>query len=204
MVKNDKGLLVVISGPSGVGKGTICKHLTKKHHDIFLSVSATTRQPRAGEENGVHYNFINEDEFRNLIKEDGLMEWAAFCDNYYGTPKLPVIENINSGRDVVLEIEMQGAMRVKSKYPDGVYIFILPPSLEVLKERLSGRGTESETVIRKRLDRAKEELKQCSKYNYYVINDDIEKATEKIEAIMTAEKLRSERNELISEEMEEL
>ena len=196
MIKNDKGLLLVISGPSGTGKGTVCKRLLEKNKDIFLSVSATTRKPREGEIDGVSYHFYDEDKFRNLIAKNQFIEWAAFCDNYYGTPKAPVVENIENGRDVMLEIEIEGAMKVRAKHPEGVYIFLFPPSLEVLEERLKGRGTETDEVIAKRLARAKEEFKMCTKYNYYVVNDDLEKAVEEIEAIIIAEKARKERNQV--------
>ena len=196
MIKNDKGLLLVISGPSGTGKGTVCKRLLEKNKDIFLSVSATTREPREGEIDGVSYHFYDEDKFRNLIAKNQFIEWAAFCDNYYGTPKAPVIENIDNGRDVMLEIEIEGAMKVRAKHPEGVYIFLFPPSIEVLEERLKGRGTETDEVIAKRLARAKEEFKMCTKYNYYVVNDDLEKAVEEIEAIIVAEKARKERNQV--------
>lgn len=194
MIKNDKGLLLVISGPSGTGKGTLCKRLLEKNKDIFLSVSATTRKPREGEIDGVSYHFYSEDKFRQLIADNQLIEWAAFCDNYYGTPKAPVDENINNGKDVLLEIEIEGAMKVRAKHPEGVYIFLFPPSIEVLEERLKGRGTETDDVISKRLARAKQELEMCTKYNYYVVNDDLEKAVEEIEAIIIAEKARKERN----------
>lgn len=196
MIKNDKGLLLVISGPSGTGKGTVCKRLLEKNKDIFLSVSATTRKPREGEIDGVSYHFYDEDKFRNLIAKNQFIEWAAFCDNYYGTPKAPVVENIENGRDVMLEIEIEGAMKVRAKHPEGVYIFLFPPSIEVLEERLKGRGTETDEVIAKRLARAKEEFKMCTKYNYYVVNDDLEKAVEEIEAIIVAEKARKERNQV--------
>ncbi len=196
MIKNDKGLLLVISGPSGTGKGTVCKRLLEKNKDIFLSVSATTRKPREGEIDGVSYHFYDEDKFRNLIAKNQFIEWAAFCDNYYGTPKAPVMENIDNGRDVMLEIEIEGAMKVRAKHPEGVYIFLFPPSIEALEERLKGRGTETDEVIAKRLARAKEEFKMCTKYNYYVVNDDLEKAVEEIEAIIVAEKARKERNQV--------
>ena len=196
MIKNDKGLLLVISGPSGTGKGTVCKRLLEKNKDIFLSVSATTRKPREGEIDGVSYHFYDEDKFRNLIAKNQFIEWAAFCDNYYGTPKAPVVENIENGRDVMLEIEIEGAMKVRAKHPEGVYIFLFPPSIEALEERLKGRGTETDEVIAKRLARAKEEFKMCTKYNYYVVNDDLEKAVEEIEAIIVAEKARKERNQV--------
>lgn len=196
MIKNDKGLLLVISGPSGTGKGTLCKRLLEKNKDIFLSVSATTRKPREGEIDGVSYHFYDEEKFRELISENQFIEWAAFCDNYYGTPKAPVDENINNGKDVLLEIEIEGAMKVRAKHPEGVYIFLFPPSIEVLAERLKGRGTETADVIAKRLERAKQELQMCAKYNYYVVNDDLEKAVEEIEAIIIAEKARKERNQV--------
>lgn len=196
MIKNDKGLLIVISGPSGVGKGTVCDHIVNSTDNIFLSVSATTRAPRPGEIEGKNYYFISKGNFEKMIEDDQLFEWANFCGNYYGTPKAPVEEMINKGKNVILEIELQGAMKVREKHPEGVYIFVFPPSFEELTKRLSGRGTESEDIIQKRLEKAKYELSMCDKYNYFVINDKVGKTAEEIKAIITAERAKKERNTL--------
>ncbi|MBQ2897577.1 MAG: guanylate kinase [Clostridia bacterium] len=193
MLKNKEGLLVVISGPSGVGKGTICKEYFNQKKDAFLSVSATTRQPRQGEIDGESYHFFSHEKFNQLIKEDYFLEWADFCGQRYGTPKKPVFDCIAQGKDVVLEIEVQGAMQIRAKHPEGVYIFILPPSMEELRKRLEGRGTESKDVVEKRLQTALKELEYASKYNYYVINDTVENAVGLINKIIEVEKLRSER-----------
>lgn len=193
MIEKQDGLLIVISGPSGVGKGTVCNKLAQDNADIFISVSATTRAPRGGEEDGINYFFYTEDKFKEMIKNDELMEWAVFCDNYYGTPKKAVFDKLKDGKNVILEIDVQGALKVKSKYPEGVYIFILPPSKDVLKERLSGRGTESDEVIEKRLAASVGELEQCKKYNYVVVNDTVDNAAAGIKAIISAEKARIER-----------
>ncbi len=193
MVENDKGLLVVISGPSGVGKGTVCKFLEENSDNIFISVSATTRQPRAGEVDGKHYYFYDVDKFKEMIKNNQLMEWACFCGNYYGTPKAPVEKMLLEGKDVILEIEPQGAMKIMEQYPQGVFIFLFPPSMDELKTRLCGRGTEDAAVIEQRLAIAKQELVLSDKYKYFVINNTVEDAKDKIESIIVAEKLKKER-----------
>ena len=200
MLNTKEGILVVISGPSGVGKGTICKEYFKQKEDAFLSVSATTRKPREGEIDGKSYHFFDEEKFNQLIKEDYFLEWADFCGKRYGTPKKPVFDCIKQGKDVVLEIEVQGAMQIKAKHPEGVYIFILPPSMEELRKRLEGRGTESQDVVEKRLITARRELEFANKYNYYIVNDTVENAVEKINKIIEVEKLRSERCKLNTEE----
>ncbi|MGB9808565.1 MAG: guanylate kinase, partial [Caldanaerobacter sp.] len=164
-----KGLLIVISGPSGAGKGTVCKALIEREKDLKLSISATTRQPRAGEVDGKNYFFKSEEEFKRMIEEDAFLEWAKVYDHYYGTPKEFVLKNLEEGNDVVLEIDIQGALKVKEKFPEGVFIFILPPSMEELKNRIKKRGTESEEEIIKRFKSAYEELNYVSKYNYVVI-----------------------------------
>lgn len=182
-----KGLLLVISGPSGVGKGTICKEYLRTHDDCTLSVSATTRSPREGEIDGVNYFFLSHEEFRKRIDADGFLEHAVFCENYYGTPKDAVMEMIESGKDVILEIEVQGALQVRAHYPEAVFIFVLPPALGDLEARLRGRGTETEEVILSRLERAKAEFKYIEKYNYILINDTVEDATARLDAIVKAE-----------------
>ena len=192
---NNKGILLVVSGPSGAGKGTICANYLKKHkNDCVLSVSATTRSMRKGEKEGESYYFITEDEFKKRVADDGFLEHAVFCGNMYGTPKKDVMELIERGIDVILEIEVQGAMQVRSNYPEGVFVFVLPPSMGKLKERLKGRNTESDDVRKKRLDRAKEEFKFIEKYNYVLINDNLEDAVGKLEAIIKAEKCFMPRN----------
>ena len=176
----DKGLLIVYTGASGVGKGTIMKELLKSNDNLKLSVSATTRAPRPGETNGVEYHFVTKDEFEELIKNDGLLEYASYCDNYYGTPKKAVFDMLDKGIDVFLEIEIKGFLQIKEKYPDCVTIFLLPPSMEELEKRLKGRGTESLDVIEKRLNTAKEELTYSEQFDYKVINDDVDRAKEEI------------------------
>lgn len=174
-----KGILAVISGFSGAGKGTIMKELIKRY-DYFLSVSATTRRPRDGEVNGKDYYVHTKEEFQQMIDQGELVEWAEYVGNFYGTPKKRVEEQLNQGRDVLLEIEMQGGMLVKQQFPDSLLIFISPPSAEVLKERLAGRGTESPEEIERRLQRAAEEVKYMKDYDYIIVNDDLEDAINKV------------------------
>ncbi len=193
MVENNNGLLVVISGPSGVGKGTVCKFIKENSEELFLSVSVTTRGPRPGEVEGKDYTYCTEEEFHNMVKANQLLEYAQFCDNYYGTPKAPVEKMLSEGKNVILEIEPQGAMKIMKQFPDGVFIFLFPPSMEELERRLCGRGTESEEVIKQRLARAKEELLLSDKYQYFVINDDVSNAKSDIETIISAERKRKER-----------
>ncbi len=193
-MKNNRGNLFVVSGPSGAGKGTICKALLEKRDDVVLSVSATSRAPRPGEEDGVHYFFLTEEAFREKIDNGQMLEHAVFCGNYYGTPKAYVEEMLEQGKNVILEIEVQGAMQVRAKHPEGVYVFILPPSMEELRSRLVGRGTEKPEVVEERLSTAKRELGYIEKYNYIVVNDDIDKAVERFSAVMDAERCRMERN----------
>jgi guanylate kinase len=192
--KKKKGLLIVLSGPSGAGKGTICKALMEKEKDLKLSISATTRPPRSGEIEGKNYFFKTEEEFEKMIENDSFLEWAKVYDHYYGTPKDFVLKNLDEGNDVVLEIDIQGALKIKEKFPEGIFIFILPPSMEELKNRIKKRGTETEEEIIKRFKSAYEELNYVSRYNYVVINDSIEEAVEKIRAIIIAEKCRVDRN----------
>ncbi|WP_446899455.1 guanylate kinase [Clostridium sp. LBM24168] len=183
------GLLIVISGPSGTGKGTVCKKLLKKN-DIWLSVSSTTRTPRAGEVDGINYYFLTKEDFVIKIKNKDFLEYAEVYGNYYGTPKDKVLEAINQGKDVLLEIDIQGALKVKESYPDGVFIFILPPSMNELKHRIINRGSETAESLMTRFKSAYTEINYISKYNYAVINDTVENAVVKIESIITAEKCR--------------
>ena len=185
---NRKGLLLVVSGPSGAGKGTICKALLNKNDQIKLSVSATTRKPRNGEVHGVNYFFIEKEEFAKMIENGEFLEYAQIYDNFYGTPKAAIIECLEKGQDVILEIEMQGARQIKEVYPEGVFIFVLPPSLEELKSRIVGRGTETQEEIEKRFSCAFEEINQIVNYDYFIVNEDIEKSVSDVEAIICAEK----------------
>ena len=192
MAKN-KGVLIVISGPSGAGKGTICKALLEKHKDIHLSVSATTRNPRQGEVHGINYYFLNKDEFLKKVEEDDFLEWAEVYGNCYGTPKSNVQELLDSGKDVILEIDIQGALKVKENTEEGVFIFILPPSMEELKQRIINRGSETPESLMRRFNSAYQEINYISKYNYAVVNDTVENAVNKIENILAAEKCRVDR-----------
>ena len=194
-MNKSRGLLVVFSGPSGSGKGTVLKEALKKSDDLCVSVSATTRAPRDGETDGVDYMFYTKEQFLDLVSENGFLEWACFCENYYGTPRAKIEELLSAGKDVVLEIEVQGAMKIKQKCPDAVLIFNLPPSLEILKERLVGRKTDAEDVIKKRLETANWEISQAPKYDYVLVNDKIEDAADTFLAIIKGEKCNIARNE---------
>ncbi len=189
-MKNN-GVLFIISGPSGCGKGTIVNQLIERNSDIFISVSATTRQPRAGEVDGKSYHFITAEEFDRLASNDGFLEYAGYCENRYGTPKKAVDDAMQSGRDVILEIEVQGALQVKAKRPDAVLIFILPPSVEELERRLRKRASETEDKVQKRLAKANDEMKLVGLYDYSVVNDALEDAVVDVESIMRAEHLRN-------------
>lgn len=182
-----KGLLIVLSGPSGVGKGTVCTALRKRVPNLTYSVSATTRQPRLGEENGVNYFFKTREQFLDMIEKDELLEHAEYVGNYYGTPRDFVEKTLESGKDIILEIEVQGALKVKEKFPEGVFVFLLPPSLDELKDRIQGRGTENQATIDHRMSVAAEEISLLEKYDYAVVNDEIELACKRIESIIIAE-----------------
>ncbi|MEG0798163.1 MAG: guanylate kinase [Acidaminococcaceae bacterium] len=196
-----QGILLVLSGPSGAGKGTICQRLREKRPDIAYSVSATTRSPRTGEVAGVNYFFTDRTKFQQMIAQGELLEYAEVYDNYYGTPKAYVLDLLNQGLDVVLEIDPQGALQIKQSYPDGVFVFIVPPSLDELSKRIYKRGTDSEEVIKRRLSSATAELAYASKYDYIIVNDEVEKATSKVSNIMDAERNRAVRTFFIVNEI---
>lgn len=191
----NEGLLVVISAPSGGGKGTILKELFAKDDNLVLSVSATTRSPRPGEEHGKQYYFLQKEEFEELISQGKMLEYAQYVGNYYGTPREPVEQWMAQGKDVVLEIEVQGGAQIKKLMPGCVSIFILPPSMEVLEKRLRDRGTEEDATVRKRLEKAREEIPHAKYYDYVVFNDRLEDAVEDLRAILRAEKRKYHRNE---------
>jgi len=189
----DRGLLLILSGPAGVGKGTVCKALRERMPELVYSVSATTRSPRPGEVEGVNYFFKTKEEFRRMIEQDELLEWAEYVGNYYGTPRAFVESMLAAGRDVILEIEVQGALQVKQKFPQGTFLFLAPPDLDELRNRIIGRGTESSEIIEKRLEVARSEIEMMDHYDYVVVNDEIERACDRIQAIITAEHLKKER-----------
>ena len=191
----EQGLLIVLSGPSGVGKGTVRKHLFDHYNNDFdFSISMTTRLKRAGEVEGVDYFFRTKEEFEQYIKEDRLLEYANYVGNYYGTPIDYVQETLDSGRDVFLEIEVQGALKVKKRMPEGIFIFLSPPDLDELKARIENRGTDNAGVIAQRMDKAVEELQLIEYYDYVVENDSVDEAARKIRSIIESEHLKVERN----------
>jgi len=187
---NKKGIILIVSGPSGCGKGTVLHEVLSGREDVYYSISATTRAPRPGEVDGVHYHFITKEAFRELIETDAVLEHAEYCENYYGTPKQPILDHYNAGDIVILEIEVQGAMQVMQKLPQAVSLFIAPPSLEVLEKRLRGRGTESEETVQKRLNQAKEELQHQNEYQYVITNGELQEAVDDLVAILRAERCR--------------
>ncbi len=208
MKLNERGLLIVISGPSGVGKGTVRKALFEmKNHNLTYSVSMTTRKMREGEVDGKDYYFVTKDEFLKQIDDGNFLEYAEFVGNYYGTPLDKVNQKLDEGKEVVLEIEVEGALQVKKKVPDCVMIFLVPPSKEELYNRLKNRGTEAEEIIQKRIEKANREFKVAPKYDYIVVNDEVNNAADRIMAIIRAEHAKTERSihkyyELIGESEE--
>ena len=203
-----KGCLVIISGFSGAGKGTVVRELTSRYDNYALSISATTRAPRKGEENGREYFFKTREEFEELIRQDALYEYAQYVSNYYGTPKAYVQQQLDAGKDVILEIEVQGALNVKAKNPEALLLFVTPPSAQELKRRLIGRGTETLEVINERMARASEEALLMDRYDYLIINDKLEECTETIHQLVQREHLRMSANldmvEKIKKELEEM
>lgn len=198
-----KGLLIVISGFSGVGKGTVARRLVADY-GYSLSVSATTREPRKGEVDGVDYYFKSEADFKNLIDYNGFIEYARYVDNYYGTPRAFVERELAAGRNVILEIEVQGAINIKNQYPDAILIFIAAPTVKDLKERLVGRGTEEEAVVAKRMSRAAEEAKEIENYEYIVINDNLDDCVQNVNAIIISKRYELNQNlDFIKETREE-
>lgn len=190
----NKGLLIVVSGPSGSGKGTVLNVAFERDKNIFYSVSSTTRKPRPGEKDGVNYNYITKEQFKKQIENNEMLEWAEYCDNYYGTPEAVVEQMRNAGKDVLLEIEYVGAMQVKKKHPDAILIFTVPPTIDVLYKRLTGRGTESQEVIDSRMAVAKEEITHMYDYDYIVVNGEIEQAVCDFLTVINAQRLKSDRN----------
>ncbi len=197
----NNALLIVFSGPSGAGKDTILKRLMEKNPKLRLSVSATTRAPRQGEIDGVDYHFISKDRFKTMLEQNQMLESAEYCGNCYGTPSEPIQNWKSEGYDVILEIEVQGGSQIKKKCPDCVSVFILPPSLQILEQRLRSRGTEADEAIQKRLDAARREISEAVHYDYLVINDAIENAVDEINQIICAEKHKVYRNANFIERM---
>ena len=200
-----KGKLFIISGPSGAGKGTICKRLVDETK-VEVSVSMTTRQPRAGEVDGKSYYFTTKENFLKEVEADGFLEWAEVYGNYYGTPKSKLDEKLSAGIDVVLEIDIQGALNVKEVYPEGIFIFILPPSMTELRKRITGRGSETEESLKLRLSQTLKEVSYIDKYDYCVVNDDLDEAVSRVKAIVFAEHSRVSQNiyKLIEQYKEEV
>ena len=197
-----KGLLIVVSGPSGTGKGTVCGELLDSMPELAYSISATTRAPRAGEVDGKNYYFLTKERFEELISEGGFLEYANVYGNYYGTPLVKIQERLAEGDDILLEIDTQGALEVMKKCPDGLFIFLLPPSLGELERRIRGRGSETEESLKKRLGNAKAEIAVGEKYKYVVVNDTVKKAVARIKSIIVAEHALTEKNKELFEELE--
>lgn len=193
MEEINKGILIVLSGPSGIGKGTVISSLRKQKRNIELSISMTTRQPRSGERDGVEYFFTSRENFLKMAENSEFLEYTEYCGNFYGTPQKALFNMLSKGDDVILEIEVDGGKQVKEKFPQAVSIFIAPPSLEILKSRLVGRGLDSNSTIEKRLKQAEEELKFISSYDYLVENDNLEECVEKVAKIIEVEHMKTKR-----------
>ena len=198
---NDKGVLIILSGPSGSGKDTVLNKLVKVRDDVKVSISMTTRKQRDGEIDGFHYYFVSREYFEKKISENRMLEYAEYAGNFYGTPKDPVDEMLSSGKSVILKIEVQGAEKIRKLYPDVISIFLMPPSMKALEERLRGRNSEDEETIQHRLVIAREEIKRASEYDYIVINDTVENAVKGIETVINAEKSKTSRNKNIISEV---
>lgn len=199
--QTEKGELIVLSGPSGVGKSTVIAQLLKIRKDIHFSVSFTTRAPRPGEVDGVNYNFVSKEEFERMIAADELLEYAQYVGNYYGTSMKVIRDHLDHGVDVLLDIEVQGAGKVRAKCPEAVSIFVIPPSLEELSRRLHGRNTDSEDVILRRLERAREECRGCGDYDYIVVNDTVEHAADELRSILISRHCRTNRRIHLAEDI---
>ena len=191
---NGQGILVVVSGFSGAGKGTLMKALLEKYHNYALSISATTRNPREGEQDGREYFFVTRDKFESMIEEEELIEYAQYVNNYYGTPRQYVFQQMADGKDVILEIEIQGALKIKERFPEALLLFVMPPSADELKHRLTSRGTETADVIAARLHRAAEEAVGINSYDYILVNDQIDTCVEEMHQIIRSERFRTKRN----------
>ena len=200
---NRQGILIVVSGFSGAGKGTIMKELTERYEGYALSVSATTRSPRPGEEDGKAYFFKSVEEFEQMIADGALIEYARYVSNYYGTPRSYVEEQLAAGHDVILEIEIQGALAVKKKFPDTLLLFVTPPSAQELERRLRGRGTETDEVIKSRLKRAVEEAEFMDRYDYILVNDDLETCVQEMHELIQAQRHKTSQNQEFIVEMKE-
>ena len=201
-MQTNRGILLVLSGFSGSGKGTVVKEVMKKYSDTYaLSISATSRQPRPGERDGIEYFFKTREEFEEMIAKDELVEYAQYVSNYYGTPKAYVEEQLAAGKDVILEIEIQGALKIKEKFPETLLLFMTPPSADELKDRLVGRGTETMDVVESRLARAVEEAQGIEKYDYIIVNDDLEECVERFHSIVSNEHDRVFRKQQFIEDM---
>ena len=198
-----KGILIVVSGFSGAGKGTLMKKLMEEYDNYALSISMTTRNPRPGEEDGREYFFVTKEQFEEKIGQDGLIEYANYCGNYYGTPRAYVEQQLEAGKDVVLEIEIQGALKIKEKFPTALLLFVMPPSAKELRRRLTGRGTETQEVIDQRMHRAMEEAQGIEQYDYIVINDQLEECVKELHAIIGAAHNTPFRNEEFINNMRE-
>jgi len=201
-MQTNRGILLVLSGFSGSGKGTVVKEVMKKYSDTYaLSISATSRQPRPGERDGIEYFFKTREEFEEMIAKDELVEYAQYVSNYYGTPKAYVEEQLAAGKDVILEIEIQGALKIKKKFPETLLLFMTPPSADELKDRLVGRGTETMDVVESRLARAVEEAQGIEEYDYIIVNDNLEECVERFHSIVSNEHYRVSRKQEFIEDM---